>query len=67
MNYAHEANFKRNLTFKINPINNTIQGVTQKKMSLEDFLECARRFKSSGGKIICLAIYQENTDDNIYT
>ena len=50
----------RNFTLKINLINNTMQDVAQKKMSLEEMLECARMNKSSAGKIICQSIYQKN-------
>ena len=35
-----------------------MQDVAQKKMSLEEMLECARMNKSSAGKIICQSIYQ---------
>ena len=59
LNYTHEANCMRNFTLKINLINNTMQDVAQKKMSLEEMLECARMFKSSAGKIICQSMYQK--------
>ena len=45
-----------------------MQDVAQKKMSLEEMLECARMFKSSAGKIICQYIYQKKfyRNDTVY-